>query len=133
MSEQGQPSYLEGIVNPDTTRDEFLGAVKMSLNANEINELGGEEVAPNKIVDTLSYLGVFAPAPATFDIHAFNATAGSDLPENESAQVFQFLKRTGLVKKEDIDVDVGHGFRYSISPDIQQMLIDTKNGFLTED
>jgi hypothetical protein len=109
--------------------------VKDLLKETEVTILGGgnKDEAANKIIESLAYMGVFAPEPATFDTDAFMATAGADLSSRvEGITIIGFLDRTGAFK-EDETVEVGSPRRFSISKNLTQMLLDPNNGFLTED
>jgi len=125
MTEKKDKQNLADLVSPNTKREEFVGMVEGSLTPEEKRDLGGDYL--NKVVDSMSYLGVFAPAPATYEKNAFLFTGGQDLEEKEVDVVWGFLKRTGLLVDE---VKVAPG-RVSISEKLVNMLANPSNGFLT--
>lgn len=88
---------------------------------------GGVEAAPEKIVESVAYLGVFAPAPATFDKGAFFFTAVAGVPEQEGEAIWNICKQIGVLKDES---SAGQG-RVSVSKDLVEMLVNTENGYLT--
>ena len=131
MSESKEkPQSINGLVNANTSRDQFVGVLQSLLNPEETEKLGGVEVAADKVPESLAYLGVFAPAPATFDKDAFAFTAGANLLEEEGSTVWETLKRVGVLKDESATSSPG---RYSISKELVDMLTNPNNKFLTED
>jgi hypothetical protein len=127
MTEKKVGQALLDLISPNTKHDKFVEAVDEVLTPEEKQKLG--EGSANKVVDSLSYLAAFAPAPATFDKQAFMFTGGADLENSEADTVWSFLNRTGLVNDES---KVAQG-RASVSTSLVQMLQDASNGFLTED
>ena len=135
MQEAKDKTDFESLVSITTNREEVIDIVKDLLKDTEVTVLGGgdKDKAADVVIESLAYMGVFAPEPATFDSDAFMATAGADLSSRvEGLTVVGFLERTGVFK-EDESVKVGSSRRFSISKNITQMLLDPKNGFLTED
>ena len=127
MAEKKENQSLDDLITINTKREEFINMVEDRLTPEEKRDLG--ENASDKVVESMSYLGVFAPAPATFDKNSFFFTGagGADLRPKEGDAVWNFLKRTGVLKDES---SVNEG-RVSISQKFVAMLIDSSNGFLS--
>ena len=125
MSENKERQTITGLLTPTTKRDECVKIVKQLLTPDEVKFLG-EEDAADKVVESIAYLGVFAPAPATFDKQAFFFTAVADLPEKEGEAIWSICNQIGVFKNESTG-------RVSVSKDLVEMLGNTKNGYLTED
>lgn len=92
-----------------------------------INLAHKPEEAADIIVESLAYIGVFAPKPATFDKGAFKFTGAFDLDDEATNTVWNFLIRTGIFIDES---KVGPD-RVSIEQKTAEMLKDASNGFLT--
>ena len=108
MTETIDPKQFDVMFVSGTTPDQFPDIVKSFLLPDDVALLGGEAgVASQKVSDSLAYLGVFAPSPATFDKQAFMFTAGGDFPEEESERILSIAQRLGVVKAE--------GERFSVS------------------
>ncbi|HKC04873.1 MAG TPA: hypothetical protein VKC54_03310 [Patescibacteria group bacterium] len=120
-----RPNFAE-FIKPDLKRDECVKIIQSLLTPEEITALGGENAA-DKVIDGLSYLGVFAPAPATFDRGAFLFTTSGIFDGNEGVKAWNICKQLGIFKDES-EVDPG---RVSISEDLKEMLENPENGYLT--
>lgn len=132
MSEISSTNNFVEIIGPDTTKDQFVDAVKKSLKPDEVKELGGVETAAEKIVESMSYFGVFSSDPdATMSKDAFAVTGGSDLNTNEIDIVWNVFNRLGIVTKaEDKFQDDHLPTRFKLANGLVEMLQDHKNGFL---
>jgi hypothetical protein len=128
MSETNERQTITGLLTGITKRDECVKIVKQLLTPEEVTTLGGENAA-DKVVDSVAFLGVFAPAPATFDKEAFLFTTSGDLPEKEGETIWNFCKKVGIIKDESF----AGKERVSVSRDLVEMLSNTENGYLTED
>ncbi len=130
MSETANNQSLTDLVSPTTKREDFAKRVGEILEPDEVINLDpNREEATNKLVEALSYMGAFAPSPATFDKDAFKFTAGFDLDDEAVNTAWDFLLRTGIF----VDESKTSPGRVSIEQKTVDMLRDTKNGFLTED
>ena len=127
MTEKKEEQALDELIMVNTKREDFVEMVADRLSPDEKQNLG--ENAADKVVESMAYLGAFAPEPATFDKGAFLATAGFGLEEKEVDTVWDFLKRTGALKDR---ADVNSG-RVSVSEKFVEMLRDASNGFMTEE
>lgn len=124
MSENKERQTITGLLSPTTKRDECVKIVKQLLTPDEVKFLG-EEDAADKVVESMGYLGAFAPSPATFDKQAFFFTAVADLPEKEGEAVWSICKQIGVLKDESAG-------RVSVSKELVEMLGNTKNGYLKD-
>lgn len=113
------------LITPETS---YLGLVKLVnqfLSPDDRQILGGGETALKKVADSIAYLGVFAPYPATFDKSAFLEIAAFELPTVEQERLWKINKRLELLKDES---PVGKD-RVSISTELVTI---AKNQFFTE-
>jgi len=127
MTEKKEGQTLDELVTSNTKREEFVEMVEERLTPEEKTNLG--ENAANKLVESMSYLCVFAPEPATFNKKAFAFTGGFGLEEKEIDTIWNFMKRTGILKDQSA-LDPG---RVSVSEKFIGMLADTSNGFSSDD
>ncbi len=127
MSEtKNQPQRLIDLVKPETTEDEFRQLVSQFITSEDLKGFdGGKENLAGLVADSVAYLGVFAPTPATFDEAAFFATATLGEPEKVGRIILGIDKRMGIMQDEP---KVGPG-RMSIAPEMKKMA----SQFLTED
>ena len=80
------------------------------------------------MIESLAYLGVFAPAPATFDKNAFEMTGGFDLDPEAADTIWNFFLRTAILNDESAKAQD----RVSISERLTTMLLNPSNGFFTD-
>lgn len=132
MSEVSSTNNFIEIIGPDTTKDQFVDAVKKALKPDEAEELGGVDMAAEEIVESMSYFGVFSPDPdATLSKDAFAVTGGSDFNTNELNMVWNVFNRLGiLTKAEDKFQDERLPTRFKLATGLVEMLQDHGNGFL---
>lgn len=132
MSEISSTNNFVEIIGPDTTKDQFVDAVKKALKPDEVKELGEVETAAEKIVESMSYFGVFSSDPdATMSKDAFAVTGGSDFNTNERDIIWNVFNRLGIVTKaEDKFQDDHLPTRFKLANGLVKMLQDHKNGFL---
>lgn len=130
MTENKNDQPLSDLISPNTKREDFVKRVEEILEPDEvINIHPMRKDAADKLVESLSYLGVIAAQPATFDIDAFKFIAGSEFDDEAAYTAWYFLKRTGILVDES---KAGEG-RVSIEQKTIDMLINPSNGFLTFD
>lgn len=130
MTENKNDQTLIDLISPNTKREDFVKRVEEILEPDEvINIHPMRKDAADKIVECLSYMGVFAAQPATLDIDAFKFTAVPELDDEAAYTVWNFFNRTGVFVDES---KVGEG-RVSIEQKTIDMLINPSNGFLTFD
>lgn len=132
MSEISSTNNFVEIIGPDTTKDQFVDAVKKALKPDEVKELSGVETAAEKIVESMSYFGVFSLDPdATLSKDAFAVTGGQDFNADEKNMVWNVFNRLGIVTKaEDKFQDERFPTRFKLVKGLVEMLSDHKNGFL---
>lgn len=114
-----QPDQFAESLKLGMTNDEFIALIGEYLTPEDVEVLGGQEMASSKLADSWAYLGVFSSDPsATFDKFAFMMTAGSGLPENEAEKSLEVALRLG-VAKDASNISVG---RYSMGTGMVEKL-----------
>jgi len=122
--EDMNPAQFADSLNMGMTNGEFVNLIEFYLTPEEIEVLGGQDVASAKLADSWTYLAVFAPKPATFNKEAFLGTAGADLPDIEANRSWEVALRLGVLQDES---GVGAG-RVSVT----QQMTEKLGQFLTE-
>lgn len=101
MTEKVDPKQFDVMFQIGTTPDQFPAIVKPFLLPEEIIALGGsDDIATQKIADSLPFLGVMAPSPNTFDLGAFKYMCCSELTEPESDALLKLATRLGIFREE---------------------------------
>lgn len=126
MSENNERPKFTGFIKPDLKREECVKIIQSLLTPQEINALGGKDAA-DRLVDGLSFIGVFAPAPGTFDKSSFSFVTADVFEGKEGEIAWGVCKQLGIFKDESAS---GPG-RVSISEDLKEMLENPENGYLT--
>lgn len=125
-----QQNDLSNLISPSLKREKLVNLIKDRLTYDEFLNLGfNAKEAADKIVESFSYLGVFAPEPSTFDKASFLFTGAFDMDDEAANTAWNVLLRIGLLKEEP---EVGRD-RVSIDQKTIDMLQNTSNGYLTED
>lgn len=99
MSENNERSKFTGFIKPDLKKEECIKIIQSLLTPQEINALGGESAA-DKLIDGISYIGVFAPAPGTFDKPAFSFVNVDVFEGKEGEVAWDVCKQLGIFKDE---------------------------------
>lgn len=108
-----------------TSNDEFIELLDKYLTPEDVEILGGRDVAALKLSECYPFLGIFAAFPGTFDRNAFMATAGSGMTKVEGERAFEIGLRNGILQSEP---EVGPG-RVSLS----ESMLEKLGQFLTDD
>lgn len=130
LGDEASGKRFKELVNVDTNRDRCIEIIKGLITSDEvINIASTRDEAAEKVVESLAYLGVFAPAPATFDKTAFEMTGGFDADPEASDTMWNFFLRTDILNDESAKAQD----RVSISEGLTTMLLNPLNGFFTDD
>lgn len=113
---------LIGVINKGLEKNKFIAVIKQILTPEEEKFFGDNSA--EKITNIISYLGPFAPEPASIDKEAFEQTAGFELTQKARNIVFQFCLDTGLIKQNKT------AGRFTIPGVLIDMLTNPNNGYL---
>ncbi|MDP3917575.1 MAG: hypothetical protein Q8Q30_00145 [Candidatus Woesebacteria bacterium] len=132
MSEINSTNNFIDIIGPDTTKDQFVDAVKKALKPEEMETLGGVDTAAEEIVESMGYFVAFSPDPdATLSKDVFEVTGGQDFNADEKNMVWNVFNRLGIVTKaEDKFQDERFPTRFKLVKGLVEMLQNHGNGFL---
>jgi hypothetical protein len=127
-SSENDPPNLIDFITPETDEKGLREIVQQFITPEDEEVLGGKEEATKKVAESVAYLGVFIPLPATFDEEAYQTVICSGLSNDEGQRLFEISRRMGAIQ------DAGQGFNgvdiFSITPELKNF---AESQFLDEE
>lgn len=100
MSEKKDNLKLMSLINQETTPEQLVDIVGQFITEEDLKVFGDKDSASQLVADSIAYLGVFAPYPATFSKESFLNTSTLGLPQDQAEKIWEIDKRIGVFKDE---------------------------------
>lgn len=112
------------------SNDEFIKLLDKYLTPEDIEILGGREKAAGKLAECCPYLGVFASAPTTLGIKAFEEIIQLDVTEDEANRASKIAIRIGIFQDGSYVAPGRVCVSESMLEKLKQFLIDDESELL---